>query len=302
MVGGAFWTTEQIDVVKRYNMSHLLKSSPFYGGNSDIRKAEIDFSPSLLEKSHLDKIEKIYSAVNQDTYALKTFMGDMHICGKNFVTYNYQELMYNSILNNRFLSILASRQSGLSTIISIFVLHTAIVKRDCDIIIICNMRESGKSLIDKIKHLYLQLPFYAKPGVHAWNDTSIKFDKNCNIRCEQSKHILSLDSRKTTILIVDQPMWMTDKKARIVKECILETKIVNPASNRVIMLQSGLGGYNLLTDYFTNNDSFHSVRYSYDLISGELGPEFEKRVNDMKRIIGEDVYNREWMLKWVSKN
>ena len=49
------------------------------------------------------------------------------------------------------------------------------------ILLVNNNRDSGVEVLDKIKTIYRNLPFYMKPGVQAWNQTSVVFDNGARV-------------------------------------------------------------------------------------------------------------------------
>lgn len=76
----------------------------------------------------------------------------------------------------------ASRQSGKTINAAITILHFITFKNDKNVMIVANLRDTTIEIIDKIKSIYVNLPFFLKVGVKNWNQKSMVCENGCKIR------------------------------------------------------------------------------------------------------------------------
>ena len=65
---------------------------------------------------------------------------------------------------------------------AIFILHTIIFNNDKNVMIVANMSGTTIEISDKIKGIYVLLPFFLKPGIKVWNQKSMTFENGCRIK------------------------------------------------------------------------------------------------------------------------
>jgi hypothetical protein len=65
---------------------------------------------------------------------------------------------------------------------AITMLHFITFNNDKNIMIVANIRGTTIEIIDKIKNIYIQLPFFLKSGIKNWNQQSITFENGCRIK------------------------------------------------------------------------------------------------------------------------
>jgi hypothetical protein len=98
-----------------------------------------------------------------------------------FEPYNFQKDLIIKFQNNRFNVVLSSRQSGKTTVVSVFALHYAIFNENKIVGIVSNKESSAKMILGRIKRTYELIPSWLKPGVVSYNKTSIEFDNGTQI-------------------------------------------------------------------------------------------------------------------------
>jgi hypothetical protein len=91
-------------------------------------------------------------------------MGDLTINHPNHRYYTNGILSHNTIMT------------------SIFMLHTILFKNDKNIMIIANKGDTANEIVEKIKAIYVLLPFFLKPGIKVWNQKSLTFENGCKIK------------------------------------------------------------------------------------------------------------------------
>lgn len=71
-----------------------------------------------------------------------------------------------------------------TTMSAIFLLWYVLFNVDKNALVLGNKRKTAVEILDKIKKIYLELPYYLKPGVYKWNEGEIVFDNGCRIMAE----------------------------------------------------------------------------------------------------------------------
>lgn len=93
----------------------------------------------------------------------------------------YQQRMIDAMANNNFSILLSSRQSGKSTCVVAYLLHSAIFNADEKIGITSYKRTNCIDLMNRIKFAYENLPHWMKPAVTEYNKFSVSFTNDSRI-------------------------------------------------------------------------------------------------------------------------
>ena len=97
---------------------------------------------------------------------------------------DYQKDMLN-LYQNKYSLLMASRQTGKTISAAITMLHYALFNTNKGIMIVANKGKTVEEIVEKIKSIYMLLPFFLKRGIINWNLTSIIFDNGCRIKTEK---------------------------------------------------------------------------------------------------------------------
>lgn len=94
---------------------------------------------------------------------------------------DYQRDILDLYENNRVI-LCASRQSGKTINAAISILHFITFNNDKNVMIVANLRDTTIEIVDKIKSIYVNLPFFLKVGIKNWNQKSMVCGNGCKIR------------------------------------------------------------------------------------------------------------------------
>ena len=64
------------------------------------------------------------------------------------------------------------------------MLHYILFNIDKNALILANKFKTSKEVIDKTKKIFIELPFFLRPGIYKWNDAEIVLDNGCRLMCE----------------------------------------------------------------------------------------------------------------------
>ena len=135
----------------------------FYMGNKNLPVPETEFqwTPEMIED--LERARKSILHFSRFFYIVSLDEGKQPI-----KLYPYQKRILKALVENRFNVVLASRQIGKTTILTIFALWMVCFNDDYRVLLIANKQETAKNIFKRIKLAYEMLPNYMKPGVIAY--------------------------------------------------------------------------------------------------------------------------------------
>jgi hypothetical protein len=178
--GDNYWTTEKVEALIEYANEEGLEykeiDNPFYENDPALKKGNILFKFTQYELNELEK------CANDVIYFANRYCKLMTDDGvRNVTLRDYQEQILSSYQKNRFSIFLAARQSGKTITSSIYILWYALFNFDKNAMILANVGRTSEELMDKIKSIMRELPFFLKPGIMVNNVKNIRFDNRCKI-------------------------------------------------------------------------------------------------------------------------
>jgi Terminase large subunit, T4likevirus-type, N-terminal/Terminase RNaseH-like domain len=96
--------------------------------------------------------------------------------------YDNQREILKGLQDNRFVSWVASRQVGKTTLVTIYALWLCCFYEDQDIIVVANKESTAKNILKRIQFAYEELDNWLKTGVVEWSKTSVSFANGSNIK------------------------------------------------------------------------------------------------------------------------
>lgn len=142
----------------------------FYLGNPNLptNKALFEWTPKMvaeLKKCKKDLLyfaENFFHIINLDHGRQKI---KLHKC---------QKRVLKKMTRDRFFILLASRQVGKTTLMTIYTLWHACFNDDQRILVVANKEDTAKEIFSRIRMAYEELPNYLKPGVVEYGKESMK--------------------------------------------------------------------------------------------------------------------------------
>jgi len=154
-------------------------SKQFYLGNQNLPRpdASFDYSSNPQWVKDIDKCRKniLYFAENF-FYIVNLDEGRIKI-----KLHNYQKKILRALRDNRFVVLLSSRQSGKSTMMTIYALWVACFNEDQNILVVANKESTAINIFKRIRLAYEQLPNYLKPGAVEYGKTSMTLGNGSSI-------------------------------------------------------------------------------------------------------------------------
>jgi len=153
------------------------KENKFYLGNKNLPlpNTPFEWTPEMVKDlkkcrtNILHFAENFFYIVNLDK-------------GKQKITlHNYQKRILRSLRDNRFVVMLSSRQSGKTTLMTIYALWIACFFDDQRILVVANKEQTAINIFKRIRLAYEQLPNFLKPGTIEYGKTSMTLGNGSSI-------------------------------------------------------------------------------------------------------------------------
>lgn len=122
------------------------------------------YAKDLTTDDYLFTDDNIQRVVSIKRSKIKTSMGDLTIDHPDHRYYTNGILSHNTITS------------------AIYILHYMIFNNSKNILIAANKFDTAVEIMDKVKDIYMNLPFFLKPGVKVWNARTVKFQNKCKMK------------------------------------------------------------------------------------------------------------------------
>lgn len=177
--------------------------------------------------------------------------------------YNEEEDIYEK---KQHVIILASRQISKTTLSSIFILHYAIFNQDKTIAVLANKEKTALEIIQKIKMIYENLPFWLQPGLKSagWSKSRIEFGNGSRI-IGASTASTGIRGFSINCLFLDEysfvPASISDEFMASVYPTISSGK-----SSKIIMVSTPNGlnhFYNIWSDAIKGKNQYYPIKINW---------------------------------------
>ena len=289
---GFIYDSEIIDFIKKKKLTYILKESPFYKLDTNLRRSNIAFKLTDEEKEELNKIKDIVYFAEK---FCKMDNNESRIWGfPKLELFDYQkEMLREFSRSDRVISVLSGRQMGKGWMTAIYILWYLINNADKNVVVASQHHDE---LIYKVKHLYSTLPFYLKPGIKRWNEKSITFENQCMAVYTKITKEPAIGFTINVLIVSDALQGDINKTSTYMSLMYPCISAIN--NSKVIVMNGGMNNYDseLYKTFFEDKDkNFKHLIYHYSLIP-EWDEKWKQTVIDM---IGLDSFRREYGLEKV---
>lgn len=176
----AIWSSKSLDLaLEGIKQGRKLVANPFYENNTKLLKGDLVFDRTI------DEIHEWFRCKNDIIYFVEKYCKLMTPEGiKNVKLRDYQKKYLKHLVENRLSIYLACRQCGKTTTSAVFMLHYILFNVDKNALVLGNKRKTAVEILDKAKKIYLELPYFLKPGIYKWNEGEIVLDNGCRLMAE----------------------------------------------------------------------------------------------------------------------
>ena len=158
----------------------LSKKGPkekFYLGNTNLPTAqtEYDYTPAMIKEIAKCRKNIIHFASNY------FFIINVDEGRQKIKLHTFQKRILKGLMENRFNILLASRQIGKTTLMTIYALWVALFEEDQRILIVANKEQTAKMILKRIKTAFEMMPNFIKSGAVEYGQTNISLSNGSSI-------------------------------------------------------------------------------------------------------------------------
>ena len=284
------YSTKIIDFIKNdlNNDSSLFNETPFYQGDPEVKKGNLLFDLTEEELATIATIkEDIVRFANEYCY-VNTFDGTRQI-----KLHKYQEEYLIAQKKYRFLVTIASRQTGKTIMESIYGMNRVLEGKQ--ILIVTNVRDSGIEVLDKIKTIYRRLPFYMKPGVLSWNQTSVLFDNGSSIQVKIASKFGGI-TKPFDVVFIDEAAHIPYAAFNDVYNLAFNQMLQD---NGQLIMSSTPNGYNRFHSIYQGAKDGKNIFVPHRIDWWEVpGRDEEWKKREIQNMGSEEMFDREYGLSF----
>ena len=288
MAKGKVWTTKKInDEFKKMEQGLPADTSGFFEGNPQYKGANIVFEYTK------DELADLARCADDVVYFANKFCYSMTDEGVQQITLRpYQEDMLEGFQDNRFVVMLASRQIGKTVTSSIFIAWYLCFHFDRNVMIVANKMATTTEIVDKVKTIIKNLPFFIKPGCTSAGATGMRFDNGCRL--------YSQATTKTAAIGFTIHLLYADEFAHIHPNFLQQFyRSIYPtlSSSKIsrIIISSTPNGMNLFYELYSGalegKNSYHPIRVDWWQVPGR---DERWKAQEIANLGSEELFNQEY--------
>lgn len=151
--------------------------SKFYLGNENLPGVDNKYEWTPERVRHLKKSKQNLLHFAQNFFYIINIDNGREVISLR----NYQKRIMRKMRDNRFVIIMSSRQSGKTTLMTIYALWVACFNSDQRIVIVANKENTAKDIFQRVRLAYEELPNWIKPGVKEYGKESMSLANGSRI-------------------------------------------------------------------------------------------------------------------------
>jgi len=183
---------------------------------------------------------------------------------------DYQVELLDMFMKNRYSVALASRQSGKTTVVAVYILWYAIFNKDKNIGIVSNKEASAKMILARLKKMRETLPMFLKPGVQEYAKTGVIFDNNTRITVAATSQD-AFRGEAMNCLVCDEFAFVPDHQCNDFWASNYPT-VSSGKDSKIVIISTPNGMYNLFHTIYSQaeagKNAFNHMKISYDRVPG----------------------------------
>lgn len=231
------FSTKIIDEInKKLDEGFLIPNieMPYFDKIVGLRKSKLNFG---LTKQEYESY--IACAIDIFEFAKLCKLKDGNGRYTHFDIRDYQETMLKTFHEEKYTILLGSRQISKTTMSALFILHYALFNNEKNILIGANKGETAEEILEKVKEIYISLPFYIKKGIDVWNQRVIKFENKCRIKALTITPTSAIGN-SADVVFLDEAAYIPDNVVSLFYKSVLPT-MANIKNSKMIIASTPKG-------------------------------------------------------------
>ena len=154
----------------------MKKNSQYYLGNQNLPTPDAEFEWTAEMMMHMKKSKQNILHFAENFFYIISEKGRHPIA-----LHKYQRGILRKMRDNRFFVLLASRQVGKTTLMTVYALWNACFNDDQRVLIVANKEGTAIEIFKRVRMAYEELPNWLKPGVTEYGKTSMTLGNGTTI-------------------------------------------------------------------------------------------------------------------------
>jgi tRNA(Met) C34 N-acetyltransferase TmcA len=171
----------------------------FYMGNQNLPSKGSSFAYTPDQITELEKCSKNILHFAENYF----FILNVDDGKKKIKLYKAQKRVLKKMMENRFFCLLASRQIGKSTLMTIYILWIANFFPDQRILLVANKESTAIEIFSRVRMAYEMLPNWLKSPVVEYAKTSMELENNSRISITTTTGTAAR-GQSVSVLIIDE--------------------------------------------------------------------------------------------------
>ena len=267
----------------------------YYLGNPNLptENSKFEWTPKMLAELKKAKQNLLYFAENY-FYIVNLDRGREKI-----TLHSCQKRSLRKMRDNRFFILLASRQIGKTTMMTIYTLWHACFNSDQRMLIVANKEGTAKEIFSRIRMAYEELPNWIKPGVSEYGKESLKFTNGSTIGISTTTGTAAR-GQAINVLVLDELAFIESHLVDSFWKSVYP--VISSSKKSKIFIASTANGSDNLSYKILNGAIEETNGWGYDkILWNEIPGRDTKWRDDTLRTIGsEEAFNQEFGCEFVS--
>lgn len=264
------------------------KEQTFYLGNKNLPQPETEFQWTQEMVEDLERARKSILHFSRFFYIVNLDEGKQVI-----KLYPYQKRILKALVENRFNVVLASRQIGKTTILTIFALWMVCFTDDYRVLLIANKESTAINIFKRIRLAYEMLPNFLKPGVIEYAKTGLVLANGSSIGISTTTSDAAR-GESINCLLIDEAAFIPAEFMDDFWESVFPV-ISSSKRSKIFMLSTpnGVGNlfYNIYSDAVADTNGWHHERVDWWEVPGRD----EKWKEQMSKALGStEAFDQEY--------
>lgn len=267
----------------------MVKNKQNYMNNPNLPNvgAEFQYTPKMINeikkctKNILHFAENYFHIISLDEGKQNI---KLHFC---------QKRVLRKMRDNRFFVLLASRQIGKTTMMTIYALWNACFNNDQRILIVANKEGTAIEIMNRIRLAYEELPNWLKPGVKEYGKTSVTLANGTKIGISTTTGTAAR-GQSVNILILDELAFIEPHLVEDFWKSVYPI-ISSSKKSKIFIASTANGTDNLFYKLYTGAESGESNWACDKILWDEIPGRNEKWKEETIRSIGSrDAFEQEF--------
>ncbi len=298
------WNSEKVNnIIHKVSQEGLdirgMQNTPFKENDILLKRANLPFEYSKEEWQEMQRCKSDPMYFAQKFAFIRTPKGDMAVEEAGGLR-DFQEQLVKNMHNNKFNILMASRQIGKTVTTAIYIVWFLLFNKEKNVLMVADNMTTTKEIMEKLRIVLDNLPFFMKPGIVKINESSIRLDNDCRL-------VLRTTTKKSGIgmtvnfLYIDEFAHISESNLDKFYRAILPTITEDPYAK--VVITSTPNGRNKFWDIWSDavdrENDYSPMRVDWWQVPGRDEEWKKKTIANMG---SETDFNQEYGLQFFSSD